>query len=812
MAVSGTYVSTQFDMLYNSGAYRNIYAKVEFDKGEIDTYASGSLGSNPVFSASSITGSNDGTVTIYGYPRKSSGSSTATLTTRWYVVDSGVREYVTVRQNVTITVYATGTTPTVNITLKDSPQYYLGSNVQLIESASVSSPATLYVGLGSSTTTEPTSWTSIYRSIFASSAGTYYIWYKVIGSGMYLDVSPTYVGSVSVLAQKMNPTVTILGEENLIYNGSAQSLISSATVSSGCTLYVSLSSSTGWTTDYRSLKATNVGDYNIYYKVTGNSSYNDIGSTYATTVRIHAQGEIKQDPTVTITLNTSAFIQSASSVARLITYASVSSGCTIYFGTSFSSSTPPGTWYSDYTSVTADRAVTYYVWYKVTGNSTYNDISQRSYGSVTVGDASTALIGTYPTTLQFVYDNPSRHLQFATIDGNITATATGSGSFTVSNSYGNSVIDFTISGPTSNALGAGYTIGTIRHGTVTSKRQTITASDKSTSSTYANDRLSIRGDFDVKEGNTYTFTNSIYSAVKDTSYKSKNVLWSVAGEASEFISIDSPVSSSVEISFPIGTAGKTLILYALHMGTKSNTSETNLEPSTVGVWTSACSDSIVLTIQSAIEEVTIPTWKGNIPYTGSAISVNSGTYWNNYPTEGVTVTGFTGTNAGTYSATFTCSDGYEFSDGTTEKTISWGISKATNSLIITSPLNQEWVSGSTYDPIRYVKESGTTFPLIVSSTFGSITYSSSSVNASVTSGGVVTSQDRDGIAVITLSVEGTNNYYGVSGQIQFEFQNNPVTQIMYQHHWNTAEAYVYLDGMWRKAIPYIWYDGSWRKC
>ena len=811
MAVSGTYTKASFTILYKDMDDQSIYTSVEFNKDvDIDTFSSGSLTSNDVFRAYSISGSNDGTVTIFGYARKSSGTATATLTTRWYVYDSGVREYVFVQQGISITVVRTGSEPTVNITLVGSPQYYSGSPVSLVQSASVSPDCTLYLGLGDSTTTMPTSWKTNYRSLVANSDGTYYSWYKVTGGGIYLNKSETYFGSVSVSIQAVNPTVVVNGKTSLVYNGSQQSLISSASVSDGCTLYLSLSRTSGWTTDYSSIKATASGDYPIYYKVTSNSPYyNSVSATLATTVTIHEPGTIKIDPTVTISLSQNPMISSTITQAKLISYASVSSGCTLYIGLGSGPFSSPSTWYTDYNNVVASSAGTFFIWYKVTGNPAYNDISSTYLGSIEVKDASQTLLGEYPPDFRYVYNGDTNRFKFAVVDSNVRATLLYPGSnasVSVTQSYGRSVIDFNLSNTKTNYSYPYTPILSIRHQTSTNSKTISARMD--TESNFPSS-LTITGEVNVVEGQTYTYSNKVYVNAKNQYYKYAKIFWSISGEAANDVMMDSSLSSDVNLTFPIGSAGKQLTLHAICLGSTPSDSYWVEDPVS---YVNPCYREITITIGRAVEEVTIPTWKGNVPYTGSAISVNSDTYWNNYPYEGVTVTGFTGTNAGTYSATFTCSDGYEFSDGTTEKTISWGISKATNRLIITSPLNQEWVSGSTYDPIRYVKESGTTFPLIVSSTFGSIIYSSSSVNASVTSGGVVTSQDRDGIAVITLSVEGTNNYYGVSGQIQFEFQNNPVTQIMYQHHWNTAEAYVYLDGLWRKAIPYIWYDGSWRKC
>ncbi len=84
------------------------------------------------------------------------------------------------------------------------------------------------------------------------------------------------------------------------------------------------------------------------------------------------------------------------------------------------------------------------------------------------------------------------------------------------------------------------------------------------------------------------------------------------------------------------------------------------------------------------KSVTKPTWKSNLTYTGSAQSVSSTSYWNNYNTSYMTISGTTSaTTAGTYIATFTPGSNYRWSDGTTTAiNVNWTINKATGSLSV----------------------------------------------------------------------------------------------------------------------------------
>lgn len=78
--------------------------------------------------------------------------------------------------------------------------------------------------------------------------------------------------------------------------------------------------------------------------------------------------------------------------------------------------------------------------------------------------------------------------------------------------------------------------------------------------------------------------------------------------------------------------------------------------------------------------VAVPSQSGSRTYNGQAQSPT----WSNYDANKLTIGGTTsGTNAGSYSATFTPKANYQWSDGsTTAKTVSWSIGKATGSLTL----------------------------------------------------------------------------------------------------------------------------------
>jgi len=100
---------------------------------------------------------------------------------------------------------------------------------------------------------------------------------------------------------------------------------------------------------------------------------------------------------------------------------------------------------------------------------------------------------------------------------------------------------------------------------------------------------------------------------------------------------------------------------------------------------------------------TVPSQSGTLTYNKNSQSPS----WRNYDTSKMTIGGTTsGTNAGTYNATFTPKDDYCWSDGTiTAKTVSWKIGKATGTLTVSktsitlnlSKLTDTFTIGGNYD-------------------------------------------------------------------------------------------------------------------
>ena len=103
----------------------------------------------------------------------------------------------------------------------------------------------------------------------ATNAGTYTVYYKVIGDANHNDVSEK---SVTVTINKATGSVIAPTVKTLTYNGSTQALVNAGSTNTG-TIQYKLNNRT-----YSNSipTATNVGTYTVYYKVIGDANHNDV--------------------------------------------------------------------------------------------------------------------------------------------------------------------------------------------------------------------------------------------------------------------------------------------------------------------------------------------------------------------------------------------------------------------------------------------------------------------------------------------------------------------------------------------------------
>lgn len=145
----------------------------------------------------------------------------------------------------------------------------------------------------------------------------------------------------------------------------------------------------------------------------------------------------------------------------------------------------------------------------------------------------------------------------------------------------------------------------------------------------------------------------------------------------------------------------------------------------------------------------IPVQSGSLTYTGSAQSPT----WSSYDSTKMTLGGATsGTNAGSYNATFTLKDTslYCWPDGTlTAKTVAWSISKAAGSLSI-SPTSMT-LDATTKSRTITVTRSG-------DGTISAVSSNTAAATVSVSGNTVTVTGKANGSATITISVAAGTNY------------------------------------------------------
>lgn len=146
---------------------------------------------------------------------------------------------------------------------------------------------------------------------------------------------------------------------------------------------------------------------------------------------------------------------------------------------------------------------------------------------------------------------------------------------------------------------------------------------------------------------------------------------------------------------------------------------------------------------------TVPSQSGTLTYNGNSQSPS----WTSYSSTTMTLGGTTsGTNAGSYNATFTPTTNYRWSDGTvTAKTVAWSIGKATGSLSITP--TSITLNASNKSATITVTRAGDGVISATSNATGVAKVSVSGTTVTVSS-----VNDTTGSATITISVAAGTNY------------------------------------------------------
>ena len=182
-------------------------------------------------------------------------------------------------------------------------------------------------------------------------AGSYTVWYKVVGDANHSDTTPA---SIAVTIAKASASVATAPTANdLTYTGSAQALVTAGTATGG-TMQYSLDG-----TAYSAAVPTgkNVGSYTVYYKVAGDNNHNDTAAQ-SVSVSIAKADSSAETPTAKTDLVYTGSAQ------ELVTAGTATGGELKYSldGTDYSAAVPTATDAGDYT-----------VYYKVVGDANHND-------------------------------------------------------------------------------------------------------------------------------------------------------------------------------------------------------------------------------------------------------------------------------------------------------------------------------------------------------------------------------------------------------------------------------------------------------
>ena len=216
-----------------------------------------------------------------------------------------------------------------------------------------------------------------------------------------------------------------------------------------------------------------------------------------------------------------------------------------------------------------------------------------------------------------------------------------------------------------------------------------------------------------------------------------------------------------------------LTLGGVTSGTNAGTYTATFTPKGQYKWADGTQTAKEVTWTINAATMTVPTQKNSLTYTGSAQSPT----WNNYDSEKMTLGGTTsGTNAGSYNATFTPKTNYKWADGSTgAKTVAWSIAKAAGSLSL-NKTSIKLTAAKTTDTITVTRAGDGK----ITATSSAPTVASVSVSGSV----VTVTAKAKGSTTITVSVAAGTNHTAPSNKTCSVEVTLP-TKVLNDNSWET---------------------------
>ncbi|MBR1644120.1 MAG: hypothetical protein IJ684_01960, partial [Bacteroidales bacterium] len=198
-----------------------------------------------------------------------------------------------------------------------------------------------------------------------TNAGTYYVWYRVVGDENH---NSTKAQSVEVTIAKATPGITApTAKTGLIYTGSAQELVNAGSTKDG-TLYYAVTTENKAPTNEKLYAtsvpaATDAGTYYVWYKVKGDENHNDYGPYPVAVTILNAKVAPKAPTGESLVYNgkQQSLVKAGSVEGGTLVYAVGKDGKTAPAKADFKADIP-----------TQKDAGTYYVWYKVEGDRNHN--------------------------------------------------------------------------------------------------------------------------------------------------------------------------------------------------------------------------------------------------------------------------------------------------------------------------------------------------------------------------------------------------------------------------------------------------------
>ena len=209
--------------------------------------------------------------------------------------------------------------------------------------------------------------------------------------------------------------------------------------------------------------------------------------------------------------------------------------------------------------------------------------------------------------------------------------------------------------------------------------------------------------------------------------------------------------------------------------TNAGTYTATVKPKGDYVWADGTQNTVNIVWTIGRASVTVPSQSGSLTYTGSALSPS----WSGYDSTKLTLGGTaSGTNAGSYNASFTPTSNYQWPDGTTgAKTVAWSIGKAAGSLA----LNKSSMS------LNISTKTGTISVTRAGDGVISAKSSNTSVATVSVSGTTVTVTSKaNGSATITVSVAAGTNHTAPADKTCSVSATYPVTTLS-SNSWATIK-------------------------